>query len=81
MKKKESSIISKHVLVPLHEVLTEREAKEVLKRFHTDKEKLPKIRVDDPALRGMNVKKGDIIKITRRSPVSGKAISYRVVIE
>jgi len=46
----------------------------------TEKE-LPKIFSTDPAIRHLNVKKGDVIKITRKSPTAGETIYYRVVIE
>ena len=72
--------ISKHVLVPKHEVLTEEEAEEVLKKYNITKSQLPKILISDPMVKKIGAKVGDIIKITRKSPTAGESIFYRVVV-
>jgi len=72
--------ISDHFLVPAHDILDEKRAKEVLMAYKVDRSKLPKIKKDDPAL-PEGAKIGDIAKITRKSPTSGEAIYYRVVVE
>ncbi|MBU4242327.1 MAG: DNA-directed RNA polymerase subunit H, partial [Nanoarchaeota archaeon] len=41
---------------------------------------LPKISKNDPAIKELEVKKGDLIKIERKSPTIGKSIFYRVVV-
>jgi len=80
--KKEKKVdITKHVLVPIHIKLDEKEAEELLKKYNISKNQLPKIRIDDPAIRNLNVKPGDIIKIIRKSPTAGESIFYRVVVE
>lgn len=71
--------ITKHELVPKHELLTEEEKEELLKRYGVTITQLPRILISDPAIRGLNAKVGDIIKITRYSPTAGKSIYYRVV--
>lgn len=68
-------------LVPKHEVLNEKEAEEILKFYNVTHDEIPRIKKSDSALKGMDVKVGDIIKITRKSPTAGDAIYYRVVIE
>lgn len=68
-----------HILVPEHEKLTEKEKEELLAKYAISLEELPRIRKSDAALVGMNVKSGDVIKITRNSPTAGEAIFYRVV--
>jgi len=70
-----------NILVPKHEVLSDKEAERLLELYNVTRDKLPKIRKDDPALRGLGAKVGDIIKITRKSPSAGTAFYYRVVIE
>ena len=72
--------ISKHVLVPKHEVLTEEEAEKVLKKYNITKSQLPKILISDPMVKKIGAKVGDIIKITRKSPTAGESIFYRVVV-
>jgi len=69
-----------HELVPKHEKLSKKEAKDVMERYHTSLRELPKIKASDPAILGIGVKAGDIIKITRTSPTAGETIFYRGVI-
>ncbi|MHA1873293.1 MAG: DNA-directed RNA polymerase subunit H [Candidatus Heimdallarchaeaceae archaeon] len=71
----------KHKLVPKHTILTEEEAKKVLQKFNILPMQLPKIHKKDPAISHLEPKKGDIIKIERKSPTNIKSIYYRIVIE
>jgi len=70
-----------HVLVPKHEILSEKEEKELLEKLGVTKEQLPKIKKDDPAVKALGAKPGQIIKITRKSHTAGVSIYYRVVVE
>ena len=71
-----------HVSVPKHEVLNKGDAKKLLIKYGVTPKRLPKILAGDQALKGMDdVKVGDIIKITRKSPTAGESVYYRVVIE
>ena len=72
--------IAKHEFVPKHELLSDKDGKKLLERLGIVKSQLPKINKRDPAIRELNVKLGDIIKITRDSKTAGKAVYYRVVI-
>ena len=47
-----------HVSVPLHELLTDAEAKAVLKSYGAVKEQLPKIRSADPVIQVLAKKEG-----------------------
>ena len=69
-----------HVLVPKCRILSEEEVKELLKRYGVSKDALPKILSDDPVVRELGAKKGDVIEFIRNSPISGKSIYYRVVV-
>ena len=80
MKEKEFSILD-HELVPQHIVLSKKEAEEVLKKFNIQPEQLPKILTTDPVVKAIGAKKGDIIKIIRKSKTASKAIAYRLVVE
>jgi DNA-directed RNA polymerase subunit H len=69
-----------HILVPKHEVLSKKEAEEVLKILGVKPEQLPKIRADDPIAKEIGAKVGDIVRIIRESPTAGTSIAYRLVI-
>jgi DNA-directed RNA polymerase subunit H len=73
--------IKNHILVPKHEKCSETEKKAMLKRYDCELKDLPKISIDDAALYNLDVKPGDLIKITRISPTAGKTFFFRVVIE
>ena len=83
MAKKRSSkriIIGKHDLIPKHSKITDKEKKQLIEKYSISSLKeFPKILKNDPGLQGLNVKVGDIIKITRHSP-TGESTYYRVVI-
>lgn len=69
-----------HNLVPNHEILSDNEAEKVLEKYKIVKEQLPKIAIDDPAIKEMEPKVGDIVKILRTSKDIGNSVYYRVVI-
>ncbi|BBL45293.1 DNA-directed RNA polymerase subunit H [Nanobdella aerobiophila] len=73
--------ISKHYLVPKHEKIDEQEKQELLRNYNIKLSDLPRIKISDPAIRKLEVKPGDVIKIIRDSPTAGESIYYRVVIE
>jgi DNA-directed RNA polymerase subunit H len=80
--KKESKFnILEHELVPKHEILSEEEKQEVLKRLGVKPEELPLLLVTDPVARAIGAKPGDVVRIIRESPTAGKAIAYRLVVE
>lgn len=72
--------VTEHIFVPHHAILGEKEATELLQRYNVSKRQIPKIEADDPAIKHLNPKSGDIIKIVRKSPIDNKAVFYRVVI-
>lgn len=76
-----SKLIVEHVLIPVHTKLSDKEAQELLKFHNITIKELPKIYVDDPAIRHLEAKENDIIKIVRNSPTSGKSVFYRGVID
>ena len=67
-------------MVPKHEILSKKEHEEVLKTYGITPDKLPKILENDSVVQVIKAKKGDIIKITRRSQTAGEAIYYRLVV-
>ena len=69
-----------HELVPKHEKLTDSEKKQLLEQYNVTTLEMPKIRLDDPAIRHLDAKRGDMIRITRKSKTAGTTYFYRVVI-
>jgi len=72
--------ILKHKLVPDHTILSKTEANKVIKQLKIHQEQLPKIKVDDPVVKEIGAKSGDVLKITRRSHTAGKFVTYRLVL-
>ncbi|HHI04235.1 MAG TPA: DNA-directed RNA polymerase subunit H [Candidatus Woesearchaeota archaeon] len=70
----------KHMLVPEHSKLNKKEIQELLEKYNISLNELPKILLTDPSIEKLNLKVGDVIKITRDSPTAGKFTYYRVVI-
>jgi len=71
-----------HELVPKHEIISEKEREELIKKYGiTSLKQLPRIFTSDPVVKAIGAKPGDIIKITRKSPTAGETVYYRVVIK
>jgi len=70
----------KHILVPEHKKLSDEETEKLLKKYNLSRKQLPRIKLDDPAIIELNPERGDIIKIIRDSPTTGKSFFYRVVL-
>ncbi|ABN69902.1 DNA-directed RNA polymerase, subunit H [Staphylothermus marinus F1] len=79
MSRKKPNILE-HELVPKHEVLSVREAAELLRKLKIKPAQLPWISIDDPVVKAIKAKPGDIIRIIRKSPTAGEAIAYRYVV-
>ncbi|MGC9132972.1 MAG: DNA-directed RNA polymerase subunit H [Nanopusillaceae archaeon] len=73
--------ITKHYFVPKHELLTEEEKQELLKKYNIKLSDLPRIKLSDPAIKNLGAKPGDIVRIIRNSPTAGVSAYYRVVVE
>ncbi|MBS3123810.1 DNA-directed RNA polymerase subunit H [Candidatus Woesearchaeota archaeon] len=73
--------VNKHLLVPKHSKLNDKDKEAFLKKFNITIRELPKILQDDPALGKLNAEIGDVIKIERKSRTAGESIYYRVVVE
>lgn len=71
--------ITKHMLVPKHELITDEHAIQDLVKSHNLKSRsqFPVILKSDPIARYMNARTGNVMKITRWSPTSGETVVYR----
>lgn len=69
--------IMKHTIMPKHQKITKKEENEILEKYKITIEQLPTIRRDDPPIKYLGLKIGDICKIER---ISGEII-YRYVSE
>ena len=76
---KQTYVVGNHVLVPKHEVCSEEEKKRIFERYAVQAFQLPRITANDPAIRHLGVKIGDLVKITRVSETAGEATFYRIV--
>ena len=73
--------IMNHDLVPLHQIISEKEKKEILDKYKIEPNQLPKILDTDPVCISLGAKPGQILKITRKSHTAEESFSYRFVVE
>ena len=66
--------------MPLHEILDEEETSLILKKYGITKEQLPKILKDDPVVKAIAAKEGQVLRISRRSRTAGESVYYRLVV-
>jgi len=79
MKKKFKA--DKHLLIPKHSKLNDKQKEKLLEQYDVSQKELPKILKSDSAIQALNVKPGDVIRITRDSMTAGESIFYRVVVD
>lgn len=70
-----------HRLVPRHEILTEQEKEELLFKYRVQPYQLPQVKSSDPAVKAIDAKPGDVLRVIRKSPTAGVHIAYRYVVE
>jgi DNA-directed RNA polymerase subunit H len=68
-------------MVPEHHIMSEEEITQLFSTYKITTEQLPKIYHDDPTVKAIKAKTGDIIRIIRISQTAGRAESYRHVIK
>jgi DNA-directed RNA polymerase subunit H len=81
LSEKKTVKITNHAYQPKHEILAKKEAEVILKKYNAKPSQLPYIMISDKALEDLDVRPGDIIKITRKSPTAGESVYYRYVVE
>lgn len=72
--------ITKHELVPKHELLTEQETTHIKTRYKTKLKHFPNLLATDPVAKYYGYIPGSLVRITRKSPTAGEYVSYRVVV-
>jgi DNA-directed RNA polymerase subunit H (RpoH/RPB5) len=77
--KKEINVFESN-LVPKHDLLSEEEKNQLLQKLNISLRQLPRIKSNDAVVKSIGGKRGDVIKITRKSPVAGEYYYYRVVV-
>jgi DNA-directed RNA polymerase subunit H len=71
--------VTKHELVPKHAKLSDKEMKELFEKYAIELQNLPRIFKTDPSIQHLDVKDGDIVKISRKSPTAGETHFFRRV--
>lgn len=71
-------VAPEHPAVPKHEVMTADEITELCQRYHTTRDKFPRLLHTDTMAVWLGVRPGDMVRIYRVCPNMGEQIVYRV---
>lgn len=71
--------ITKHVLKPKHQVLTDAEKQKLLKKYSIQEKQLPRMLLKDAVARYYGLEKGQVVKVTHSGEITGLHVTYRCV--
>ncbi|OIW15473.1 hypothetical protein TanjilG_32877 [Lupinus angustifolius] len=71
--------ITKHVLKPQHEVLTEQEKQNLLKKYSLEEKQLPRMLQTDAISKYYGLERGQVVKVTYNGEVTQLHVTYRCV--
>ena len=73
--------ITKHILVPEHVILSDKDKQSLIESLNIELNQLPKILDSDPVCISIGAKSGNVLKIIRKSHTAKESIAYRLVVE
>ncbi|XP_031256198.1 DNA-directed RNA polymerase V subunit 5A-like [Pistacia vera] len=71
--------ITKHVLKPNHQVLTDQEKDRVLKKYSIEEKQLPRMLKKDAIARYYGLERGQVVKVTYSGEITESHVTYRCV--
>ncbi|KMZ70843.1 DNA-directed RNA polymerase V subunit 5A, partial [Zostera marina] len=71
--------ITRHNLMPKHEILTAEEKKEFMKKYSVVDRQIPRMLETDAIARYYGIEKGRVIKVTYDGEHTGHFVNYRCV--
>lgn len=71
--------ITKHVLKPKHQLLSDEEKESLLKKYSITEKQLPRMSEKDAIARYYGLKKGQVLKVTYNTEITETHVTYRCI--